>query len=167
MAANKLTSIAVAVLLALSVISARAENTCPWLNDATASGLLGGDATGTFTAAANAQPAMCAFVQKTADGMRKLTISVATDADAQVKLGAMMHNCGATNHPLQAIGNEAGICAMDTKHRQMSERIVGRVREQIFTISFLTTLRNDPVLNRDSLMSKSYAAAEEVSGNLF
>lgn len=167
MAANKLMRIAFSVLLALFAVSARAENNCPWLNEATASGLLGGDAMGTFTAAANGQPAMCSFVQKTADGMRELTISVLTDADAQMKLGVMMHSCGAADHPLQAIGNEAGVCAVDTKHRQMSERIVGRVRDQIFTISFITTLKNDPVLNRDWLMSKSYSAAEAVAGNLF
>lgn len=167
MAANKAARIAFAVLLALFAVSAHAESNCPWLNEATASGLLGGDAMGTFTAAASGQPAMCSFVQKTADGMRELTISVLTDADAQMKLGTMMHDCGAMDHPLQAIGNEAGVCAMDTKHRQMSERIVGRVRDQVFTISFVTTLKNDSELNRDSMMSKSYTAAEQVAGNLF
>ncbi len=167
MAANKFVHIALAALLALFAVSAHAENNCPWLNETTASGLLGGDATGTFTAAANGQPAMCAFVQKTNDGMRELTISVVTDADAQRKLGAMMNSCGAADHPLQAIGNEAGVCAMDTKHRQMSERVVGRVRDQLFTIALVSTLKSDPVLNRDSIMSKSYAAAEEVAGNLF
>lgn len=167
MAANNYARITLAVALALFAVSARAENSCPWLNVATASGLLGGDAMGTFTAAASGRPAMCTFVQKADDGMRELTISVATDADAQMKLDAMMHGCGATDHPLQAIGNEAGVCTMDTKHRQMSERVVGRVRDQIFTISFVTTFKNDSELNRDSMMSKSYFAAEEIAGNLF
>jgi hypothetical protein len=168
MAAIKPTRIVLAILLLLAAVSVRAEdNKCPWLNQATASGLLGGDAMITFTSATNGQPAVCAFEQKTPDGMRELTISVAIDADAQMKLDAMMHGCGAADHLLQAIGNAAGVCTMDTKHRQMSERIVGRVRDQIFTISFVTTLKNDSELNRDSMMSKSYSAAEEVAGNLF
>ena len=49
----------------------------------------------------------------------------------------------------------------------MGERLVGRVRDQVFTITISTTLKNDPILTRDEIKSRIYTAAEQVSGNLF
>jgi len=45
--------------------------------------------------------------------------------------------------------------------------VVGRVRDQIFTITISTTLKNDPILTRDALKARIYTAAEQVAGNLF
>jgi hypothetical protein len=68
---------------------------------------------------------------------------------------------------LRAIGNEALSCAADDRKGGIGERVVGRVRDQVFTITISSTLKNDPGLNRDVLRSKIYTAAEQVSGNLF
>jgi hypothetical protein len=68
---------------------------------------------------------------------------------------------------LRAIGNEALICAADEDKKRMGERVVGRVRDQVFTITISTSLKNDPVLTSDELRSRIYTAAEQVSGNLF
>jgi hypothetical protein len=68
---------------------------------------------------------------------------------------------------LKAIGNEALICAADDRKAGMGERIVGRVRDQVFTITIASSVKNDPILTRDILKTRIYTAAEQVSGNLF
>jgi hypothetical protein len=68
---------------------------------------------------------------------------------------------------LKAIGNEAMICAADDRKAGIGERVVGRVRDQVFTITIASTLKNDPALSRDVLKVRISSAAEQVAGNLF
>jgi len=159
--------VVIAVCLPAVAAMAHAENKCPWLNEATAGGLLGGDAVGAFTAAANNQPAVCTFMQKEGKDTRELMITVEVNPDAHTKLNGMMQACGASSQLLQAIGNEAAVCAMDSRKRAISERVVGRVRDQIFTITISSTVKDDMVLNASTLMTKIYTASEQVAGNLF
>ncbi|MGA3344672.1 MAG: hypothetical protein ABSC76_07310 [Terracidiphilus sp.] len=42
----------------------------------------------------------------------------------------------------------------------MGERVVGRVRDQIFTITIDATLKGDPILTCDELKSRIYTADE-------
>jgi len=146
---------------------AHAANNCAWLNEATASGLLGGDAVGEVTAAVPGQPTVCTFTQMTDGGKRTLRITVEIAADAHTRLAAVEQGCGADAAPLKAIGNEALVCAADDRKTGMGERVVGRVRDQVFTITIISTFKNDPILTRDILKTKIYSAAEQVSGNLF
>jgi hypothetical protein len=178
--------IALAVFALLISASAHAANSCPWLTEATVGGLLGGDAVGTYTAGPAVttstsatitpdagptvrmdQPGTCVFTSKMGDGMRELTVTMEVSADAHAKLASMMQACGASSQLLQAIGNEAAVCAMDAHKKSVSERVVGRVRNQIFTITIQTTVKDDPVLNASSLMTRIYTASEQVAGNLF
>jgi hypothetical protein len=94
-----------------------------------------------------------------------VTVEIAGDPHA--RLGLIAQTCGADAAALRAIGNEALICAANEQKNQMGERVVGRVRDQVFTITIDTTLKNDPVLTRDELKARIYTAAEQVSGNLF
>jgi len=165
------TSLRVVIVLLAIVISALparvlAENHCAWLNEATASGLLGGDAVGDVSAATG-QPTVCTFTQTTDGVKRVLRISVEVTADAHAHVSAIEQGCGADVSPLKAIGNEAAACAADDRKGLMGERVVGRVRDQVFTISISSTLKNDPVLTREALKSRIYTAAEQVAGNLF
>ena len=66
------------IAMCLLVVPAccHAKNNCPWLNEATASGLLGGAAVGDFTAAAPGTPAVCTFVRQDAGATRTLRITV-------------------------------------------------------------------------------------------
>jgi hypothetical protein len=145
----------------------RAANNCAWINEATASGLLGGDAVGVVTGAAGEQPATCTFTQLGGEGTRTLRVTVEIAADAHVRFGEIAQICGVKGIPLTAIGNEALVCAADESKRRISERVVGRVRDQVFTITISTTLKNDPILTRDALKDRMYTAAEQVAGNLF
>jgi len=146
---------------------AHAANSCKWINEATSGGLLGGEAVGEVTPEVAGQPTICTFTQMTDGGKRTLRISVEVAADPHTRLAAMEQGCGPDAAPLKAIGNEALICAADERKVGMGERIVGRVRDQVFTITMTSTLKNDPILTRGILKSRIYTAAEQVSGNLF
>jgi hypothetical protein len=158
-------------LLALCALAApalgRAANNCPWLNEATASGLLGGDAVGVFTQAAADQPAVCSFVSEAQGTRRTLRITVQVTPDAHARVVAAAQGCGGDAAPLAAIGNESLACAADDRKGALGERALGRVRDQFFTISISGTQKNDPDLTREALKAKIYTAAEQVSGNLY
>jgi hypothetical protein len=119
------------------------------------------------TEATAGQPVTCAFEQQDERGKRTLRVTVEIAEDAHARLNVIAQACGADAIPLKAIGNEALICGTEERKNQMGERVVGRVRDQIFTITINTTRKNDPILTRDNLKSRIYSAAEQVSGNLF
>jgi hypothetical protein len=145
----------------------KASNNCPWMNEATASGLLGGDAVGAFTDAAAGQPAVCTFTYDDQGAKRTLRITVEVTPDAHARVMAAAQSCGSAASPMKAIGNEAMSCAADDRKGGAGERMMGRVRDQAFTVTIASTLKNDPELTRDALKAKIYTAAEQVSGNLF
>ena len=155
-----------AVCLAGLPTVAHAANNCAWLNEATASGLLGGDAVGDVSGAAG-EPTVCMFTQMTAGVKRTLRIAVEIATDPHARVGVLAQSCGADAAPIKAIGNEALVCAADDRKAGLGERVVGRVRDQVFAITIASSLKNDPVLNRDALKSRIYTAAEQVAGNLF
>jgi hypothetical protein len=59
------------------------------------------------------------------------------------------------------------MCTLESRNTGLTQLVVGRVRDQLFTITFSTTLKEDPILTRMSLKEKAYTAAEQVAGNLF
>jgi hypothetical protein len=142
-------------------------NLCPWLNEATASGLLGVDAEGTYVAGTDGQPATCTFTEKDEGGARSLAIVVENSSDPRARMSAIVRACVDSAAPLTAIGNEAVSCAADNRRGQQSERAIGHVRGQVFTITIKSTMKDDPILTRDALKTRIYTAAEQVAGNLF
>jgi hypothetical protein len=158
-------------LLAASLVAlpnfCHAANNCPWINETTASGLLGGDATGSFSQPSPSQPAVCTFVQTTAEGTHTLRIAVEQTPDFLARLESEYKACGTEPAPLTAIGNEARMCNADDHKKLTAERVVGRVRDQVFTITISSTFKHDDVLTRDALKARAYTAAEQVAGNLF
>lgn len=161
------------VLLALGITCfmlpavSHATNNCPWLNEATAGGLLGGDAVGMKTDAAAGQPTVCTFTQQDKGVTRTLRITVEIAPEPHQRMGAVSQVCGSDAAPIKAIGNEALVCTADDRKGGVGERVVGRVRDQVFTITIASTLKADPILNRDALKARIYTAAEQVAGNLF
>jgi hypothetical protein len=145
----------------------QAKNNCPWINEATASGLLGGDAVGEFTEASAGQPAVCTFTEKDTTETRTLRVTVLVTPDFDASYRSAGQACGADAAPLQAIGNQATVCAADDRKGALGERVVGRVRDQVFTITLSASLKGDPLLTREALKVRIYTAAEQVSGNLF
>ena len=144
-----------------------ATNNCPWLNEATAGGLLGGDAVGEKTDATAGQPTVCTFTQQGAGVTRTLRVTVEIATEPHVRMETVAQVCGADASPIKAIGNEALVCTADDRKGGLGERVVGRVRDQVFTITIASTLKSDPILNREALKARIYTAAEQVAGNLF
>ena len=146
---------------------ARAVNNCPWINEATVSGLLQGEAAGAFVEGSAGQPSTCSFVHKTASGTRMLTIDVQTMQGAHARVDSLAKGCAQPPEILPAIGNEAFICAPEHGKDSLTERVVGRVRDQVFTIVISTAGKADAMLSADGLKSRISIVSEQVSGNLF
>ena len=156
-----------AVILLALVEVCHAANNCPGINVATASGLLGGDATGSFSQVSPTQPAVCTFVQTSEGGTRTLRIAVEQTPDFLARLDSEYKSCGMDPAPLSSIGNEARICNADAPKKLVAERVVGRVRDQVFTITISSTVKRDFTQNREALKARVSTAAEQISGNLF
>lgn len=145
-----------------------AANVCPWMNEATASGLLGGNAIGAYTATTANQPAVCTFTQSASGATRilRITVDVIKD-DSHTRLMKLEAGCGPNPAPLKAIGNEAVACQVGEPGEGRGARVIGRVRDQVFEILISTTRNDDPILTRDALRIRINTASEQVSGNLF
>lgn len=154
-----------AAVLGLST-AARAANNCPWLNEATASGILGNNATGLYEPAEGVKPATCTFTQVEGGITRQLIIAVEIVSNPHDRLVQLTHSCGTQSEPVPSIGNEALRCA-GAAGRAHGERVIGRVRDQVFTITITTTVEQDSILAPHELAMRSLTAAEQVSGNLF
>lgn len=165
--ARGLATAALGLCLLFGITPCDAANNCAWINEATASGLLGGDAVGSFTEAAAEQPAVCTFVNRGEAATHTLRITVESISDAHARLATLAQACGTDQAALPAIGNEALVCAADDRKGGLGERVLGRVRDQVFTITISSTLKRDPMLTREELKARIYTAAEQVSGNLF
>lgn len=161
--------LSVAALFCLLVLPAlgRAENKCPWMNEATASGILGGAAVGMVTSNGAERTATCEFTQQAAGFMRTLSVTVEVTPDAHARLQTVARSCGGDAAPLKAIGNEALFCPIIDHKNGQGEFAVGRVRDQVFAITIKTTLKDDPILTREMLIVKIDTTAEQVAGILF
>jgi hypothetical protein len=154
-------------LWATAAVPAGAANLCPWMNEATASGLLGGEAIGVYVASTDGTPAMCTFTQQMGNSVRTLQVTVVVVTDPQARLAETEQTCGPDLAPLHAIGNEAIFCFGKESRIGRSVHAIGRVRNQLFEISISTTNQGDDVLTRDALKTRIYIASEQVAGNLF
>jgi hypothetical protein len=133
-------------LVVLMAAACRADDSCPFLNAATADGVLGGEVTSHVTGN------LCVF----AHASSQLRIEVQTVS--------LPHKSKCEPNPtsLKAIGNEAFACSIDGKNGTISEQITGRVRDRAFFI--LLTSNN---IVRAALREKARSVAEQVAGILF
>ena len=152
----------------LVATQARASNNCPWLNEATASGLLGGAANGTYVVQIGHAPS-CTFIEQSGKLLRTLQVSVEMAHDPHPHLLSVVTEACGSSAPLAllAVGNEAVSCAYESRSIRRGRRVVGRVRDRIFVVTLGSSVKNDPVLTPDMLEIKSDTAAAEISGNLF
>ncbi|KAA6460343.1 hypothetical protein DYQ86_15015 [Acidobacteria bacterium AB60] len=150
-------------------VRAQAENKCPWLNEATATDLVGGgNAVGSYVAATGSKPAVCTFTEQGGKAVRTLQIAVGIAPDPHEEfLASVRRDCRGVSDPLKAIGNEAVTCGVLRREVVIGERVLGRVRDQLFSITLSTTMAHDPVLTPAILKMQISVAAEQVAGNLF
>ena len=136
-----------ALALILLAIPALAADQCPWLNSATAVGILGGQVQTAVT------PTACEFTRPAA----VLRIEVTSAAVPHTQ-------CPRKSESLKAIGNEANACAYEGKPGWLGEQVTGRVRDQAFLVRVSTS---DPHAAPKTLREKARNIAEQVAGFLF
>jgi hypothetical protein len=144
--------------LCLFALTCAAADICPWLNAATASGVLGGPVVMTVTPSKTADDAACNFVRH--EGFRTIELRIEVETKDFESYKA---RCHATAEPLKAIGNEARACSDDTNDEK-AEQVVGRVRDRAFLIRISST---DHSAQPNVLRDKARKVAEQVAGILF
>ncbi len=152
-------------ILLVSALRLPAEDACPYMNAATAGGLLGGEVKGRFVSAGkDSDDGACEFIRAQQSVQAELQINVTTMTDRASQFPQYLAECKGQKTPLSAIGNEAVICTARDKQSNRVELIVGRVRDRAFIITLKTS---DQALTDAGLRAKSVSAAEQVSGFLF
>jgi hypothetical protein len=161
---QSLLRLAAMVLLALAPLACAAKEACPWMNDATAGGFLGGNVASVVThPEGNKGDATCEFSLIGQGDLLSLRIEVQTMSDLSQYAG-FRARCGADSESVRAVGNEAVACSAGTSKRQMTEQVVGRVRNRVFIVRIVARAEVlDPTLARD----RAEKAAEQVAGILF
>ena len=154
-----------AVVLLFGIVAlARAEDACPWMNAATAGGLLGGEGTSvSFVHAGKAKDdGRCEFTLLSNSAAR-LHIQVTTMESAAKEFPAFLQACGKEAKPVSAVGNEAVMCSGNPKQSPPILRVITRVRQQALVI----TLTPPVSMSAETALAKAKLAAELVTGNLF
>jgi hypothetical protein len=156
-------------LLALSVVVptvCHAQAKCPWINEATARGVLGGDVT--LAAKVNDRgEGFCEYSRQQGAVVRQLRIAVNIMTDIPKQFPTYLAQCPPKSDPLRAIGNEAVTCSTEGKGRTSAEVVVGRVREQAFVVSLSSSLQDDASMTQEMRRQKVNLVAEQVAGILF
>lgn len=149
----------VAWLLGIACLTGigQAAEGCPWLNAATAAGVVGGRvANVTVRRALSGGDATCNFVLQEGAVVRELRIEVET-LHSPAKDAA---RCRSAAVALKAIGNEATACG----DGPLAELVVGRVRDRAFLVRISTTDRS---AESSVLRDQARRIAEQVAGILF
>ena len=157
------------ISLALAVLVptiCHGEAKCPWMNEATAGGILGGAVITSASITAHGD-GLCEFTRQQGTILRQLRISVSIMTDIPKQFPAFLAQCPPKSPHLEAVGNEAVTCSMDSKAELYAEHVVGRVREKAFAVSVSSSVWNDPAMTSQMRRAKANLAAEQVAGILF
>jgi hypothetical protein len=142
------------------------QTKCPWINEATARGILGGP----VTLAARVTPqgdGVCEFSRQQGAIVHQLRISVDSMTDIPKQFPTYVAQCPPNSSPVRAIGNAAVTCSLQGKGEASTERIVGRVRDHAFVVNLSSTVSNDPSMTPQMRRDKVNLVAEQVAGILF
>lgn len=145
-----------------------AQSNCPWLNSATASGILGMPVTVTVIGTnKNLDDATCNFLSQGQRGiLYTLRIAVTTMSSPAQEFTSLKQQCGSNSTALKGIGNEAIECVLVEK-AGLSAEVVGRVRNRAFVVDVSTSARNDPAMTQNAQREKGKRVAEQVSEALY
>jgi hypothetical protein len=168
-------SLAVLFLSSFTAAATQAKESCPWMNEATAVGFIGGDVTTTVTFAikdktdpnfsnADKNDATCEFVRRQGSTVTTLRIEVETMTGPPSSFATYASRCRPRNVPVRAIGNEAVACDVEGKKNSISEQVVSRVRARVFTVRITAGAGS---VDQDLLRQEARNVAEQVAGFLF
>jgi hypothetical protein len=172
---------------ALLAPEGRAEAKCPWLNAATAGGVLGGEASMTVSAPAehgtmpHTEPNVyqedqvrtdrfdvtCEFSRKADSGTYTLRIVVETMKDPAKEFAGQLAHCPGTTVALRAIGNEAVQCVAKNGFSNGEEMVIARVRDRAFVLTVIRPSAAPASTTGDALRDDTRNIAEQIAGSLF
>lgn len=159
--------IAPLLLLGILIIPAmgHAGTSCPWLNQATAAGALGGSAS-LRVQSTTAAGESCLFQYQKETTIYDLLI-VIQKADPSIRgMISASSRCRSKVIPLKGIGNEATMCVVDFNSFH-GECVTGRVRDQKFVVRLVSSMNKDSTRADEMLQLKAKVIAEQVAGSLF
>jgi hypothetical protein len=156
--------------LAFMPVVCHAQAKCPWINEATARGIVGGAVTVNVKVSnqGNDQGAgVCEFSRQQGAAVHQLRITVDIMTDIPKQFPSYLAQCPPKSAPLRAIGNEAVMCSIQGKEDKYAESVVGRVRNQAFAVSVSSSVQDDPSMTQEMRREKANLMAEQVAGILF
>jgi hypothetical protein len=157
-----------AFLMFASILPAMcaAQAKCPWIAEATARGVLGGNVAANIKLNERHE-GVCEFSRQQESVALQLRISVETMTNVGKEFPSYLAQCPAKSSPVTAIGNEAVECSVQDAESHYVEKIVSRVRNQAFVVSITSTAANDALMPKKARREKTYLVAEQVAGILF
>jgi hypothetical protein len=139
-------------------VGARAQQSCPWLTEGTASALLGAPVVATskyFPTAVGS----CEFTLKQGTATYLLEIAVTNQAHQE---------CPAASQPLPGIGNEAVTCRVERPQDETTDIVGGRVRNVYFRVSLTSKGKAASLtLSPQRRQKVVQGVAEQVASSLF
>ena len=154
------------VFAMLTPAACSAQIKCPWINEATARGILGGEVKMTVNITPRAD-GECKFSRQQGNAVFQLRISVEKMTDVAKQFPAYLALCPPNSPPLRAVGNEAVMCTTEIKDSEYSENVVSRVREAALIVNVSSSIPNQSQLTKQMRRDKANLVAEQVAGNLF
>jgi len=167
-------------------IPCSAESRCPWLNAATAAGVLGGEVQMTVSQPVDPGPVKgvgtamypdqlrmdrfdvtCEFHRKTDSADYSLHIVVKTMNDFSKEFPAFLAQCTGTTTALRGIGNEAVQCAMKNDSDMLHEQVIARVRDRAFVLTISRARGPQAAADGNPLSNETRNTAEQIAGSLF
>jgi hypothetical protein len=154
------------VVMTLGPAVCLGQTRCPWINVATAGGILGGIPAVT-TKISRAGDGICEFSSQQGTTVHRLTISIQFMADIPREFPTYLQKCPPNSPSIPAIGNQAITCSVENTQDGYAELVIGRVRDQAFVVTVSSTAKNDPSMTETMRRKKANAVAESVAGALF
>jgi hypothetical protein len=139
---------------------------CPWINEATARGILIGPVTLTAKVSDRGD-GVCEFSRQQGAAVYQLRVSVNIMTDIPKQFPTYLAQCLPNSARLRAVGNEAVMCSTRGTGDQSAEKVVGRVRDQVFVVSVSSSVQDDPSMTQEMRRRKANLVAEQVAGILF
>ena len=157
------------ILLLIAVLMPAAcygQTKCPWLNEATARGILGGQVSVTVDLNLRGE-GECKFSRQRGGVVFQLRISIGKMTNVAKQFSTYLALCPPNSPALRTIGNEAVMCTTEGKAGKYGETVVSRVREVAFIVSVSSSVKDDPQMTQQMRRDKANLIAEQVAGNLF
>lgn len=144
-------------------VDSPAQTNCPWMNTATAAGVLDEPVNATVIRAnKNSEDATCDFTPLRPAATPTLHIAVITMSAPGQEFATYSRQCGSDPTPLKAIGNEAVECTQKASAGE-SVVVVGRVRDRVFVV----TISDGPATPQPEQLERAKSVAEQVSEALY